>query len=167
MRRNGERTVPGSPDFRIDSAWHPCCLSISHHFYQPPGDNHMRRVHDVLMSSHDNWIQELSALAAASPQIPELSPLEIGFDVGGKKMGINLLQGRVTDGAAAQSWVAGSDEVLAELVQGGLTLQKAHITGKIQLSGEPEGLLRLAFLLDAAHALRSRSGDRLGEGTPS
>jgi hypothetical protein len=142
-------------------------LGLSHHFYQLLGDNPKHRVHDVLMSSHDNWIQELSALAASSPQIPELSPLEIGFDVGGKKMGINLLQGRVTDGAAAQCWVAGSDEVLADLVRGGLTLQKAHNTGKIQLSGEPEGLLRLAFLLDAAHALRSRSLGRPSGGVPS
>lgn len=116
------------------------------------------------MSSKDNWIQELSALAASSPQIPELAPLEIGFDIGGKKTGINLLQGRVTDGAAAQCWVVGSEEVLANLVAGELTLQKAHITGQVQLSGEPEGLLRLAFLLDAAHALRGRSEGRSSEG---
>jgi hypothetical protein len=116
------------------------------------------------MSSQENWIQELSALAASSPQIPELAPLEIGFDVGGKKMGVNLLQGRITDGTAARCWVVGSSEVLSDIVTGGLTLQKAHVTGQVQLSGEPEGLLRLAFLLDAAHALRTRSAGRSSEG---
>jgi hypothetical protein len=39
-----------------------------------------------------------------------------------------------------------------------MTLQKAYMTGRVTLSGEPEGLLRLAFLLDAAQALIARQG---------
>lgn len=107
------------------------------------------------MSSQDSWIVELSALAASSPRIPELAPVEVGFEVSGKKMGLNLAQGRVTDGSGAQCWVVGSDEVLSTVARGEMTLQRAHNTGLVQLSGDPEGLLRLAFLLDSARALRA------------
>lgn len=104
------------------------------------------------MSSQDSWIGELSALAASSPRIPELAPVEVGFEVGGRKMGLDLTQGRITDGSGAQCWVAGSQEALSDIARGGLTLQRAHLMGRVQLSGDPEGLLRFAFLLDAARA---------------
>lgn len=117
------------------------------------------------MSSQEHWIKDLSALAASSPQISELAPLEVGFDVGGKKMGLDLTQGRVTDGSTAQCWIAGSNDVFTDLVNGRLTLQRAYVTGLVQLSGEPESLLRLAFLLDATHALRSRQSGTVIEGS--
>lgn len=108
------------------------------------------------MKSQEKWIVELASLAAASPQIPELVPLEVGFDVSGAKLGLDLLFGRITDGSAASCWVSGSSEDLSDLVAGTMTLQKAYLTGRVKLSGEPEGLLRLAFLLDASQALRRR-----------
>lgn len=108
------------------------------------------------MSTADTWIRELAALAASSPQIPELVPLEVCFEVEGRRIGLDLLHGRITDGVSAQCWVSGSERVLSDLVRGAVTLQRAHLTGDVRLSGEPEGLLRLAFLLDAADALRRR-----------
>ena len=113
--------------------------------------------HDMI--SQEKWIVELASLAASSPQIPELVPLEVGFDVSGAKVGLDLLFGRITDGSAASSWISGTSEAFSDLVAGKMTLQRAHLTGRVTLSGEPEGLLRLAFLLDAAHALRKRQGD--------
>jgi hypothetical protein len=114
------------------------------------------------MATQEKWIVELASLAASSPQIPELAPLEVGFDVGGSKVGLDLLFGRITDGSAATCWVSGTNEDLSEVAAGTMTLQRAHLTGRVTLSGNPEGLLRLAFLLDAAHALRKRHGDESG-----
>jgi hypothetical protein len=108
------------------------------------------------MHNEEKWIVRLAALAASSPQIPELVPLQVGFEVGGKRLGLDLTYGRITDGASAQCLLAGSSDTFDELVEGTLTLQRAHVTGRVKLSGEPEGLLRLAFLLDAASALRHR-----------
>lgn len=102
------------------------------------------------------WLIDLAALAASSPQISELAPLEVGLEVDGERIGLDLLHGRITDGSAAQSWVSGSAQVFSDLVAGVITLQRAFVTERVQLSGEPEGLLRLAFLLDAANALRQR-----------
>jgi hypothetical protein len=109
------------------------------------------------MSSTDSWIVDLASLAASAPQIPEMSPLEVGFDVNGKRFGLDLMYGRVTDGTRAQCWLSGSNESFQRLVEGSLTLQRAHLTGEVKLSGEPEGLLRLAFLFDAASGLRGRT----------
>lgn len=108
------------------------------------------------MKSQEKWIVELAALAASSPRIPELVPLEVGFEVGGTKLGLDLLFGRITDGSTAVCWISGASEDFSDLVAGRVTLQRAHLTGRVTLSGEPEGLLRLAFLLDAAHALKRR-----------
>lgn len=119
------------------------------------------------MEKNESWIVELASLAAASPQIPELVPLEVGFKVDNRTFGLDLLFGRVTDGSSARSWLTARDEDFASLVFGDLTLQRAHLTGIVKLSGEPEGLLRLAFLLDAAHARRRReSGGALENGSP-
>lgn len=117
------------------------------------------------MSSTDNWLKDLAALAASSPQISELAPLEVGFEVDGRKMGLDLTQGRITDGSSAQCWIVASAEVFADLVCGAVTLQRAHVSGRVQLSGEPESLLRLAFLLDAAHALRNHQSGQSIEAT--
>jgi hypothetical protein len=111
------------------------------------------------MNSQEKWIVELASLAAASPQIPELVPLEVGFEVGGAKVGLDLLFGRITDGSSASCWISGTSEDFSDLVAGKMTLQKAYMTGRVTLSGEPEGLLRLAFLLDAAQALMARQGN--------
>jgi len=108
------------------------------------------------MNTQEEWLVELASLAAASPQIPELVPLEVGFDVAGTKLGLDLLFGRITDGSAASCWISGDREDLADLVAGKVTLQTAYLTGRVKLSGEPEGLLRLAFLLDASQALKKR-----------
>lgn len=122
----------------------------------PLGDKGPNHGHYQGMNSQEKWIVELASLAAASPQIPELVPLEVGFDVSGAKLGLDLLFGRITDGSAASCWVSGSNEILSDLVDGTTTLQKAYLTGRVKLSGEPEGLLRLAFLLDASQALKRR-----------
>lgn len=116
------------------------------------------------MNNQEKWLVELAALAASSPQIPELVPLEVGFEVDGAKKGLDLLMGRITDGSSATCWLSGTPDDFAALVDGTLTLQRAHTTGRIQLSGEPEGLLRLAFLLDAANALRQRQQSALFDG---
>ncbi len=108
------------------------------------------------MSSTDTWIVELASLAASAPQIPEMVPLEVGFDVSGKRFGLDLTHGRITDGTKARCCLSGTNESFQKLVSGALTLQRAHLTGEIALSGEPEGLLRLAFLFDAASGLRGR-----------
>jgi hypothetical protein len=123
------------------------------------GDKAQIHGHYQEMNSQEKWIVELASLAASSPQIPELVPLEVGFDVSGAKVGLDLLFGRITDGSAASCWISGTSEVLSDLVAGNVSLQKAHLTGRVTLTGEPEGLLRLAFLLDAAQALRKRQGD--------
>jgi hypothetical protein len=119
------------------------------------------------MNNPETWLVELAALAASSPQIPELVPLEVGFEVSGNKMGLDLLMGRVTDGSSATSWLSGTRDDFAALVAGTLTMQRAHVTGRIQLSGDPEGLLRLAFLLDAAQALRQRQEPAVFDGASS
>ena len=116
------------------------------------------------MNNQEKWLVELASLAASSPQIPELVPLEVGFEVGGKKMGLDLLLGRITDGSSATCWLSGSHDDFVALVDGTLTLQRAHLTGRVQLSGEPEGLLRLAFLLDAVHALRQHQQSTMFDG---
>jgi len=108
------------------------------------------------MDTQEKWLVELASLAASSPQIPELVPLEVGFDVDGRRLGLDLLFGRITDGSAAACWVSGGREDLADVVAGRVTLQAAYLTGRVKLSGEPEGLLRLAFLLDASQALKKR-----------
>lgn len=118
------------------------------------------------MKSQEKWITELASLAAASPQIPELVPLEVGFDAAGIKVGLDLLFGRITDGSSASCWISGSNEDFCDLVAGRLTLQKAHLTGRVKLTGEPEGLLRLAFLLDAAQALKSHQPTHVFDGSP-
>ncbi|MEN9846155.1 MAG: hypothetical protein RIS36_1302 [Pseudomonadota bacterium] len=125
------------------------------------GDKPLIHGHYLGMNSQDKWIVELASLAASSPQIPELVPLEVGFDVSGARLGLDLLFGRITDGSAASCWIAGTSEALSDLVAGKTTLQRAYLTGRVTLSGEPEGLLRLAFLLDAADALRKRQGNGL------
>jgi hypothetical protein len=124
----------------------------------PLGDKAPNHGHYQGMDNQEKWIVELASLAAASPQIPELVPLEVGFDVSGAKLGLDLLFGRITDGSAASCWVSGASEDFSDLVAGKVTLQIAHITGRVRLSGEPEGLLRLAFLLDASQALKRRQG---------
>ena len=116
------------------------------------------------MNDQEKWLVELASLAAFSPQIPVLVPLEVGFEIGGKKMVLDLLLGRITDGSSATSWLSGTHDDFVALVDGTLTLQRAHLTGSIQLSGEPEGLLRLAFLLDAAQALRQRQQTAVFDG---
>jgi len=111
------------------------------------------------MNSQDHWIAELAAVSASSPQLSELGALEVGFEVAGVKRGLELSVGRVTDGSSAVCWLTGSNQVFSELVSGEVTLQHAYVTGQIQLSGEPEGFLRFALLLDTAEALRqSREG---------
>jgi hypothetical protein len=122
----------------------------------PPGDKAPNHGHYPGMDTQEKWLVELASLAAASPQIPELVPLEVGFDVAGRKFGLDLLFGRITDGSAASCWISGGPEDLADLVAGKETLQAAYLTGRVKLSGEPEGLLRLAFLLDASQALKKR-----------
>lgn len=108
------------------------------------------------MKSQESWIVELAALAASAPTVAELAPLEVAFEVSGTRCGVDLISGRITDGAAARCTLAATTEVFQQLVKGSLTLQKAHLTGLVQLSGEPESLLRLAFLLDAADSVRKR-----------
>ena len=106
------------------------------------------------MKSQESWIVELAALAASAPTVAELAPLEVAFEVSGKRSGIDLISGRITDGTAARCSLSGTNEAFQQLVNGSVTLQKAHLTGLLQLSGEPESLLRLAFLLDAADTVR-------------
>ncbi len=125
------------------------------------GDKALNSGHYRGMTSQEKWIVELASLAAASPQIPELVPLEVGFDVGGAKLGLDLLFGRITDGSAAACWISGTSDDFSDLVEGKVTLQRAHLTGRVRLSGEPEGLLRLAFLLDAAQALKKHQAGTL------
>ena len=114
------------------------------------------------MDSSKKWIVELVALAASFPQIPELTPLVVGFDVNGARFGLDLLRGALTDGEAARCWLTASDETFASLVRGEISMQRAHGTGVLQLSGEPECLLRMAFLFDGASALAARGGSHAG-----
>lgn len=108
------------------------------------------------MKSQESWIVELAALAASAPTVAELAPLEVAFEVSGKRFGLDLISGRMTDGTGARCCLSGANETFEQMVNGSVTLQKAHLTGLVQLSGEPESLLRLAFLLDAADAVRKR-----------
>ena len=86
------------------------------------------------MSSNDTWILDLASLAASAPQIPEMSPLEVGFDAQGNRFGLDLMNGRITDGVSARCLLSGSNETFRKLVDGTLTLQRAHLTGEISLS---------------------------------
>jgi hypothetical protein len=113
------------------------------------------------MSGNDNWLKDLAALAASSPQISELAPLEVGFEVDGRKMGLDLTQGRITDGSSAQCLIVASADVFADLVCGAVTLQRAHVSGRVQLSGEPE---KTPFQTSAPRLrlLRGVVGSRVG-----
>lgn len=114
------------------------------------------------MDSSKQWIVDLVALATSFPQIPELAPSVVGFDVSGSRFGLDLLYGSLTDGSSARCWLSANDETFEALVRGTLSMQRAHLTGVLTLSGEPESLLRMAFLFDSASALAARGGSHVG-----
>lgn len=108
------------------------------------------------MKNEAEWIKELSALAASSEELRESLAGEIGFEVSGNRIGLDLSSGRLTDGSIARAWVSGTQEAFSHIVSGSITLQRAHLMGRVKLSGDPEELFRFARLLDMLGAMRER-----------
>lgn len=117
------------------------------------------------MDGIGEWKDELFAVVASATELRELAPVEIGIEVSGERFGLNLAAGRVTDGVAARSWVIGTGEVFSQLVSGAITLQRAHVTGRIKLSGSPEELLKVAFLFDMLDARGEKRKSRASTDT--
>lgn len=101
------------------------------------------------MQTSQAWLQELSAVIAAAEEFRELPAFEVAFSSKGSTVGIDVSTGNITNGIAASCGVVGDEAIFEELVSGDTTLQKAYLSGAVQLSGEPENLLRLALVFDA------------------
>lgn len=101
------------------------------------------------MQRFKSWLYELSAAIAASVELKDLPPCEVAFSSKHETVGIDLATGAITTGAAARCAVIGNESVFEDLVSGATTLQKAYLSGDVQLSGQPENLLRLALVFDA------------------
>jgi hypothetical protein len=95
-----------------------------------------------------SWIFDLSGLIASSAQ--DAPALEVALRSEDALFGINIATGEVTSGEQAVSQIRGSEATFKSLVKGELTLQAAYTAGSIELSGDPEALLRLSIVLQGA-----------------
>lgn len=94
------------------------------------------------------WFSDLVAVVASAPQLSELTGFTIAFAVDGEVLGLDLERHTPTDGAQACCQLAGTDDLFERLVRGQITLQKAYRSGELEMSGNPQSLLRLAYLFE-------------------
>ncbi len=94
------------------------------------------------------WFSDLVAVVASAPQLSELTGFTVSFAVGGEVLGLDLARHTPTDGAQARCQLAGTDDLFERLVRGQTTLQKAYRSGELEMSGDPQSLLRLAYLFE-------------------
>lgn len=103
---------------------------------------------DVNTLASRRWFSDLVAVVASSPQLAELTGFTVSFVVDGEALGLDLVRRVPTDAVQACCHLVGKDDVFERLVRGGTTLQKAYRTGELEMSGDPQSLLRLAFLFE-------------------
>ncbi len=94
------------------------------------------------------WFSELVAVVASAPHITDLAGFTVCFVVDGEALGLDLARRVPTDATQACCRLAGNDDVFERLVHGRTTLQKAYRTGELEMSGDPQSLLRLAYLFE-------------------
>ena len=94
------------------------------------------------------WTEHLRAVAAAALECQESAHFEVRLRAGSAVFGLSFPSGDVTDGNAATCSVEGPPGALQSVIKGERTLQSAHTSGAVHLSGNPDHLLRFSMLLD-------------------
>lgn len=94
------------------------------------------------------WFSDLVAVVASAPQLSDLTGFTVSFAVDGEVLGLDLARRAPADGAQARCQLAGTDDLFERLVRGQTTLQKAYRSGELEMSGDPQSLLRLAYLFE-------------------
>ncbi len=94
------------------------------------------------------WFSDLVAVVASAPQLSELTGFTVSFVVDGEKLGLDLARRVPTDAAQACCCLTANDDVFERLVRGQTTLQKAYRSGELEMSGDPQSLLRLVYVFE-------------------
>ncbi len=94
------------------------------------------------------WFSDLVAVVASAPELSELAGFTVSFVVDGQTLGLDLARGVPADGTQASCRLYGEDDVFERLVSGQTTLQKAYRSGELEMTGDPQSLLRLAFVFE-------------------
>jgi hypothetical protein len=94
------------------------------------------------------WIAYVQAAIAAASVRHDCPPFEVLIRAGENVFGVSIPSGGSTDGYAATCRIEGDPGLLERVMTGGTTLQSAHASGGIHLSGNPLHLLHFSVLLD-------------------
>lgn len=100
------------------------------------------------MGSQTPWINDLVAIASASPVLPEVAPIAVSFETPEGAIAIHFANGAVIESRLADCVVRCRSEVLQKLMRGEETLQAMHLSGEVELKGLPSDLLKLAFIFE-------------------
>jgi hypothetical protein len=100
-----------------------------------------------------DWFTTLQAAVSANPALRQALGFTVNFVTPAGVRGIDLGSGNVLEGSVRTSCVlSASDDVFRGLVTGAITMQKAHVTGVLELGGDAEKLLKLYHLFDSCIA---------------
>ena len=102
------------------------------------------------MSNSKRWFSDLLSTVESSPKLAELAPVTVSFEADGDLFGLDISRRVKIDGAQTQCRLIGNDDIFTRLVSGQTTLQRAHLAGEVELQGDPQSLMRLAFLFEVS-----------------
>ena len=102
------------------------------------------------MANSKRWFSDLLSIVESAPQLAELAPITVSFEAGGDIYALDISRRVKIDGAQAQCRLIGSDDLFTRLVSGQTTLQRAHLAGEVELQGDPQALMRLAFVFEVS-----------------
>jgi hypothetical protein len=97
-------------------------------------------------------IKDLCAVTAATEEFRGWQPFEVRIRCGTVSVGILIPSGSVSDGRSATCAVEGDVEILQKVLSGSTTLQSAHLSGAVHVSGNPQQLLQVSVLIDRLRA---------------
>ncbi len=104
---------------------------------------------------YKKWFSDLVAVVASAPELAELTGFTVAFVVEGQTFALDLARRVPSDAAQACCRLSGRDELFERLVRGDTTLQKAYRSGDLDMSGDPQSLLRLAYLFERSSSALS------------
>ncbi len=113
-------------------------------------DIYLCSMHDseVNTSPSKKWFSDLVAVVASAPELAELTGFTVSFVVDGHVYALDLARRVPTEAGEACCHLSGGDELFERLVRGQTTLQHAYLIGELVMTGNPESLLRLAYLFE-------------------
>lgn len=100
------------------------------------------------LPSVPEWLEHVRAVIASASVGQDCPSFDVLIRSGVAVFGISIPSGASTEGHTATCRIEGDPGVLERVMTGRATLQSAHASGALQLSGNPQHLLQFSVLLD-------------------